>query len=240
MARPIYSVVTTMASDILFTEPKPPDPNAKIKHSSISITLERLLKSRNDRYLLGINSAVYRVQHIVILVYQICRAFLLFRYEQGLPLPLIDKPFLVKIRMLLSNLDGLKKVVHKDQEKAEENAKVRGEIRKSVDADLNELAKQERAAKKLHESRQMLSDLINFYEKEFKGVMTSRDLSTNAQYLSRILAYADTSIVTNINNNIQEHFFDYLSQFVHRSFEDLKALKRSRQTRNEKVVKKRT
>lgn len=67
----------------------------------------------------------------------------------------------------------------------------------------------------------LLEELNNFYEKEYKKCIIDKDIQEDTK-LNFIMAYEVIDILTNIENNIKEHFFDYLNKFVNNSL-DIKA-----------------
>ena len=76
-----------------------------------------------------------------------------------------------------------------------------------------------------------LKDLTDFFTKYYKPLMVKDDIIYYDK-LSYILAYEAIDMITNINNNIQEHFLDHLNKYVNIIF-DVKS-KREQITKDNK------
>jgi len=64
---------------------------------------------------------------------------------------------------------------------------------------------------------QQLKELTNFYKEHYESLRTKDDIIYYDK-LSYILAYEAIDMITNINNNIQEHFIDHLNKYVNITF----------------------
>ena len=58
-----------------------------------------------------------------------------------------------------------------------------------------------------------LKELTKFYKEHYQPLMVKDDIIYYDK-LSYILAYEAIDMITNINNNIQEHFIDHLNKYV--------------------------
>jgi hypothetical protein len=65
-------------------------------------------------------------------------------------------------------------------------------------------------------TKKLLEELKSFYEKEYKKCITDEDVQEDTK-LNFIMAYEAIDILTGIENNIREHFFDYVNKFVNTS-----------------------
>ncbi len=65
---------------------------------------------------------------------------------------------------------------------------------------------------------EQLKELTNFYKEHYKSLRTNDDIIYYDK-LSYILAYEAIDMITNINNNIQEHFIDHLNKYVNITFD---------------------
>lgn len=65
----------------------------------------------------------------------------------------------------------------------------------------------------------ILHDLDDFYSNEYKEKCISDDDIIESSKLNYILAYDCIDIVTCIENNIKEHFLNYINKFVNISFD---------------------
>ena len=79
-----------------------------------------------------------------------------------------------------------------------------------------------------------LRTLINFYKNYYSLTIANNEVLYYDK-LPYILAYEEIDMITNINNNIQEHFIDHLNKYVNIVF-DIKA-KRKEITKNNKDKK---
>jgi hypothetical protein len=78
--------------------------------------------------------------------------------------------------------------------------------------------KDNRGSKTNESSETILTELKNFYNTEYKNkCITSEDIP-DATKLNYIMAYECIDILTCIENNIKEHFMDYVNKFVNVSF----------------------
>merc|ERR1711998_660159 len=59
---------------------------------------------------------------------------------------------------------------------------------------------------------EQLKELTTFYKEHYKSLRTNDDIIYYDK-LSYILAYEAIDMITNINNNIQEHFLDHLNKY---------------------------
>jgi hypothetical protein len=66
-------------------------------------------------------------------------------------------------------------------------------------------------------TKQLLSELKQFYDTEYKKCIIGDDIQEDTK-LNFIIAYEVIDIITNIENNIKEHFVDYVNKFVNNSF----------------------
>lgn len=62
-------------------------------------------------------------------------------------------------------------------------------------------------------TKKLLGDLNNFYKKEYIKCIIEEDIQEDTK-LNFIMAYEAIDILTAIENNIKEHFFDYVNKFV--------------------------
>jgi len=76
-----------------------------------------------------------------------------------------------------------------------------------------------------------LKELTKFYKEHYQPLMVKDDVIYYDK-LSYILAYEAIDMITNINNNIQEHFLDHLNKYVNINF-DIKS-KREQITKDNK------
>ena len=76
-----------------------------------------------------------------------------------------------------------------------------------------------------------LKELTKFYKEHYQPLMVKDDVIYYDK-LSYILAYEAIDMITNINNNIQEHFIDHLNKYVNINF-DIKS-KRDKITKGNK------
>ena len=67
------------------------------------------------------------------------------------------------------------------------------------------------------ETQELLNKLKIFYDKYYKKCIINDDIMNDTK-LNFIMAYEAIDIVKNINNNISEHFIDYVNKFVNVSF----------------------
>lgn len=63
-----------------------------------------------------------------------------------------------------------------------------------------------------------LKELTKFYKEHYQPLMV-KDYVIYYDKLSYILAYEAIDMITNINNNIQEHFIDHLNKYVNINFD---------------------
>jgi len=84
---------------------------------------------------------------------------------------------------------------------------------------------------------EQLKTLYTFYKEHYSKTITDNEILYYDK-LSYILAYEAIDMITNINNNIQEHFIDHLNKYVNIVF-DVKA-KRDEITKNnkDKIIRK--
>ena len=66
------------------------------------------------------------------------------------------------------------------------------------------------------DTQKILDELKKFYDKEYKQCIINDDIQEDTK-LNFSMAYEVIDILTNINNNIKEHFFDYVNKFVNNS-----------------------
>jgi len=78
---------------------------------------------------------------------------------------------------------------------------------------------------------EQLKELSKFYKEHYQSLMVKDDIIYYDK-LSYILAYESIDMITNINNNIQEHFIDHLNKYVNINF-DIKS-KRDKITKDNK------
>ena len=73
-----------------------------------------------------------------------------------------------------------------------------------------------RGPKPKGENLSTLTEFNKFYEENYKnnGLLEKID----GTHLSQILEYSSTDMLTNIENNVKQHFFKYLNRFVNSSF----------------------
>lgn len=62
-------------------------------------------------------------------------------------------------------------------------------------------------------TKEILDELKNFYNNQYERCINNDDVQDRTK-LNFSLAYEAISIITNINNNITEHFIDYVNKFV--------------------------
>jgi hypothetical protein len=74
-----------------------------------------------------------------------------------------------------------------------------------------------RGKKPSTETQNLLNKLKIFYDKHYKKCIIDDDIMNDTK-LNYIIAYEAIDIVKNINNNISEHFIDYVNKFVNDSF----------------------
>jgi hypothetical protein len=67
------------------------------------------------------------------------------------------------------------------------------------------------------ETKKLYAELLEFYNKEYKKCITNDDIQDDTK-LNFIMAYEAIDILKNIENNIKEHFSDYINRFVNVSF----------------------
>lgn len=67
-------------------------------------------------------------------------------------------------------------------------------------------------------TKKLLKELKSFYDKEYKKCITNEDIQEDTK-LNFIMAYEAIDILTAVENNIKEHFFDYINKFVNLSLE---------------------
>jgi hypothetical protein len=65
-------------------------------------------------------------------------------------------------------------------------------------------------------TKKLLEELKEFYSKEYKKCIIDEDIQEDTK-LNFIMAYETIDILTAIENNIKEHFFDYVNKFVNTS-----------------------
>jgi len=81
-----------------------------------------------------------------------------------------------------------------------------------------------RGKKPSQKTRTLLDNLKTFYDDHYKKCIIDDDVMNDTK-LNFIIAYEAIDIVKNINNNITEHFVDYVNKFVNVSFEVKKLIK---------------
>jgi len=74
-----------------------------------------------------------------------------------------------------------------------------------------------RGKKPSSETQDLLNKLKIFYDGHYKKCIIDNDIMNDTK-LNYIMAYEAIDIVKNINNNISEHFIDYVNKFVNVSF----------------------
>lgn len=67
-------------------------------------------------------------------------------------------------------------------------------------------------------TQEILTTLKKFYTDHYKHCILDVDIMNDTK-LNYIMAYEVIDIVKNINNNISEHFVDYVNKFVNTSFD---------------------
>ena len=83
-------------------------------------------------------------------------------------------------------------------------------------------------------TKKLLEELKSFYNKEYKKCITDEDIQDDTK-LNFIMAYETIDILTAIENNIKEHFFDYINKFVNLS---LKLKSKIKEIKNDKKLNK--
>ena len=81
------------------------------------------------------------------------------------------------------------------------------------------LIKESRGPKPKNENLEIYNEFKKFYETEYKILGLSEKL--DGKYLSQILEYTSTDMITNIENNIKLNFENYVKRFVNTSFKQI-------------------
>ena len=92
------------------------------------------------------------------------------------------------------------------------------------------------------ETIELLEELHNFYESDYKKTINENDILDNTK-MNFILAYEAIDVVKNIENNISEHFVDRINKFVNITFglkQQLYAIDKLKITKDEKKEKKKS
>lgn len=66
-------------------------------------------------------------------------------------------------------------------------------------------------------TKELLKELKTFYDNKYKTCIDDNDIQNDTK-LNFIMAYEVIDIITGIENNIKEHFMDYVNKFVNHSF----------------------
>ena len=80
----------------------------------------------------------------------------------------------------------------------------------------------------------MLQEFEEFYETNYKHL--GYDMKINGSNLSHVLAYMETDIITNIENNIKMHFTKYVNQFANSFFKPKFKILVEKTDKNNKVA----
>ena len=81
-----------------------------------------------------------------------------------------------------------------------------------------------RGAKPSDNTKKLLDTLKKFYNDHYKQCIKDEDIMNDTK-LNYITKYESIDIVKNINNNVSEHFIDYVNKFVNVSFNIQKQIK---------------
>lgn len=90
------------------------------------------------------------------------------------------------------------------------------------------------------ETIELLEELHNFYESDYKKAINKKDILDNTK-MNFILAYEAIDVVKNIENNISEHFVDRINKFVNITFglkQKLYAIDKLKITKDDKKERK--
>jgi hypothetical protein len=66
-------------------------------------------------------------------------------------------------------------------------------------------------------TKELMKELKTFYDNKYKICINDNDIQDDTK-LNFIMAYEVIDIITGIENNIKEHFLDYINKFVNHSF----------------------
>jgi hypothetical protein len=173
----------------------------KPKNKVIKTRLSNIIK--NDKLEIVsdvINDVVNRINKLTIFSYQFIRCYVLYCYENNIAIPVINEEFVTVVFKVLSKEKQCKDLC-KD---------VCGDICKGKCKDVcNAYTSAEDYG---INKKKILEKLDDFYYKYRKSMNIYEKIDTS--HISTPLKYIATEIVTNIKNNIIEHYLDHLDNFI--------------------------
>ena len=178
----------------------------------VKTSLKPILINNND-FMVKLNDIGSRINELTIHVYQFLRCWILDKYENNLDISKItaDHIFLAFKVLINENI----KVKEKDEQEYEENTTIENNEKDTKSEPIR------RAGPKLKGLNLIIfTELNNFYLNTYSKLDYNLEDKINGAGLSQIIRYASIDILTNIENNIKQHFTDYLKCYVNGCFKE--------------------